>query len=716
MTDQLFSSHWYRVANVKLSLRSHIHVSQHKYRGNTWYVLRDDSSGRHNRFNAATYDFIKLINGVHTVNQIWEMLQETQGDDAPTQEEVIQLLGQLHYSDHLLTELTPDVQEAITRRSKERRRMLFSRISNPMSIRFPLLDPDNFLTHWMPIINPLFTKTAVVAGLLFMFYALLQMTQHWTLLSNHATEEALSPQNLLIMGLVYPFVKGLHELGHGFAVKKWGGEVHEFGVMLLVLMPVPYVDASSSSSFRSKYQRMAVGAAGIIVELLLSSAALLLWLNVQQGIISDILFNVMLIGGVSTLLFNGNPLLRFDGYYVFSDAIEIPGLGNRANRYYGYLVQRYLFNIKELKSPVTSKGEDLWYIFYGAAAFVYRITILVAIALFVAGKYFFIGVLLAFLAVFMQLVLPVLKWTRYLINSPVLAQRRQRALSITAGVISFVVALLFLVPVSLNTITQGVVWMPEHSYVRAGSNGFIKKVLVKDGDFVEAGSRLLVTDDPLMESRIKLLVSQKIELDAQYDSLVHVDLVEAEIAREEITLIEGKIRRMQEQIAELTVTSPVDGIFIVPESKDLHGHYLKQGDHIAYVVDYKDVSIRVVVPQDDIGLVRKNTRAVEIRLEGDIEYRQTSALEREIPAATYRLPSKALAQGGGGIIQTDPFDEKGVNTKDKYFQFELDLPATTKDIYIGQRVYVRFLHDKETLARQWYRSFEELFLDELGRV
>ncbi len=622
MSEQLFSPHWYRVANIVLSLRSHIHVNRHVYRGNTWYIIRDDASGRHHRFNEEAYNFIQLINGKNTVNQVWEALHQTLGDDAPTQEEVIQLLGQLYFSDHLLAELAPDVEEIIDRRSKEKNRMLLSRMSNPMSIKIALLDPDKFLSRFFPFVKPLFSPLAVILGLVFMIYALLQMTQHWSLLTNHASEHALSPSNLIMMILLYPFIKGLHELGHGFAVKKWGGEVHEFGIMLLVLMPVPYVDASASSSFRSKYQRMAVSAAGIIVELLLSSIALLLWLNMQQGVVSDIMFNIMLIGGVSTLLFNGNPLLRFDGYYVFSDAIEIPGLGNRANRYYGYLVQRYLFGLKELKSPVVSKGEEYWYVFYGAAAFVYRIIILIAITLFIASKYFFIGVILAFWSIFMQLILPVLKWVQYLISSPKLINHREKALFVSIGLVSIIFSVLFFVPAPLNTMAQGVVWMPEQSYVRAGSAGFIEEILVNDGDFVKTGDRLLTISDPLIELKMKLLTSEKRELKAQYDSLLREDLVEAEITKDEITLVDGKIKRLQEQVSDLTVVSPVDGVFVLPKSKNLQGYYLKQGDHIAYVVDYKNTSIRVVVPQDDIGLVRKDTRYVEVRLQGEIAYRK----------------------------------------------------------------------------------------------
>ena len=219
-----------------------------------------------------------------------------------------------------------------------------------------------------------------------------------------------------------------------------------------------------------------------------------------------------------------------------------------------------------------------------------------------------------------------------------------------------------------------------------------------------------------MAAQLKLLEAQKKELLLQYDALVQQDIVESEITLEEINVLDGKIRRLQEQISEMTITSPVDGVFIIAESKDLDGHFLKQGDPIAYVIDFSDVSVRVVVPQNAIGLVRKRTREVEIRLEGQVRERIRSAVEREIPAATYRLPSKALAQEGGGVIQTDPFDNEGVKTRDQYFQFEVALPDTVENARIGQRVYIRFTHGYEPMAWQWYRAFEELFLDELGRV
>ena len=716
MAEQLLSSHWYRIANVKLSLRSHVRVHQHRYRNTIWYVLRDDTTGKHHRFNEASYNFIRLIDGQRTVNAIWEILHEELGDDAPTQDEVIRLLGTLHFANHLLANITPDIRELIDMRRKGRKQSLKSRFGNPMALRFPLLDPDTFLQKYLPYVAPLFTRMAGFIALTIMLYAALQMVRNWEVLSNHAVENTLSADNLFLMWLVYPFIKAIHELGHGFAVKRWGGEVHELGIMLLVLMPVPYVDASAASSFRSKYKRMFVGAAGIIIELLLASIALLIWLNIQQGLISEILFNIMLIGGASTLLFNGNPLLKFDGYFVLSDAVEIPGLGPRANKYYGYLIQKHVFGVQGLESPATARGESLWFIVYAAAAFVYRLFLMVAITLFVANQYFFIGVALAIWAIFMQAVMPIVKWVRHLFGSPVLMQKRERALSITAATIAVASAFIFMVPAPLNTVTEGVVWLPEKSYVRASADGFVDSILVEQGEQVKSGDPLIATVDPLINAQLKLLKAQYRELEITYDALVNEDIVQADITLDELRLTQSRLDHLQQQIDELVMKSPADGKFILLNSNELEGYFVNHGDPVAYVINFDEVNVRVVVPQNAIGLVRQNVENVEIRFIDQMNKAYRTSVSREIPAATYKLPSKALAHQGGGKIQTDPFDADGIKTKNQYFQFEVAMPENLTTSLVGQRVYVKIMHGYETFAMQWYRSFKELFLDELGKV
>ena len=270
----------------------------------------------------------------------------------------------------------------------------------------------------------MFTRGVLLVWLLIVLTALVAAVVHWPDLSGSLADQLFSPSNLLLLWLIYPLVKILHEFGHAFAVKKWDGEVHELGIMLLALTPIPYVDATASASFPEKRRRIAVAAMGMMVELLLASLALFVWLNVETGLISALAYNVMLIGSVSTILFNGNPLLRYDGYYMLADLIEIPNLGQRSTRYLGYLVQRYLLGIETAESPVTAPGEKGWFLIYGPISFCYRIAVMIGLIWLVSSHFFFIGVLIALWGTVSLLILPAVRSLTRFLNSPAARNRR----------------------------------------------------------------------------------------------------------------------------------------------------------------------------------------------------------------------------------------------------------------------------------------------------
>jgi putative peptide zinc metalloprotease protein len=370
------------------------------------------------------------------------------------------------------------------------------RLWTPLALRFPLLDPDRFLQRTLAWVEPLFGWIGALVWIAVVATGAVLAASHWTDLTADISDRVLDPANLVLLWFVYPVVKTLHELGHAYVTRRWGGEVHEVGIMLLVLSPVPYVDASSSWAFKDKYRRMAVGAAGIAVELFLGALALFTWLAVEPGAVRAIAYNVMLICGVSTLLFNGNPLLRFDGYYVLSDAIEIPNLGQRANQYIGYLFQRHVLKAAEAESPAHTTGERWWMAIYGVASFVYRVFITFVIVLFIAGKFFLIGILLAIWAVATQVAMPVFKSIAFLTASPGLRRQRSRALWSSAGLALAAVLLLFVVPVPSWTRTEGVIWVPEEAQVRAGVEGFIEKILVPVDGEVRKGEALVQAEEP----------------------------------------------------------------------------------------------------------------------------------------------------------------------------------------------------------------------------
>ncbi|MCD6043364.1 MAG: peptidase family, partial [Burkholderiales bacterium] len=701
---------WYRVAGLKPRIRAHAAIHRHAYRGEVWFVLHDQAAGRSHRFSPAAHHFIGLMDGSRTVQELWEATGKHLGDAAPTQEEVIRLLGQLHSADALLCDVPPDATEVFRRHQRHERMEWRRRLWTPLALRFPLWDPDRFLDRTLRWMRPLMGWLGALVWLAVVGAGAVLMVSHWTDLTENVIDRVLAPQNLLLLWLVYPLVKALHELGHAYATKRWGGEVHEIGIMLLVLVPVPYVDASSAWGFRDKGKRMVVGAAGIAVELFLGALALFVWLSVESGAVRAVAYNVMLISGVSTLLFNGNPLLRFDGYYVLADAIEIPNLGTRANKYLGYLFQRYLFGAADAENPAASAGESAWLLFYGIAAFLYRMFIMFVIILFIAGKFFIVGVLLALWALATQVVVPVGKSLNFLVSSPWLRRQRGRALGTSLVVTVVLLAFLFLIPAPSWTRAQGVVWVPEEAQVRAGTEGFVERLLAAPGTDVVRGQPLIEASDPFLRTRVAVLEAQLRELAAQYDALVSEDRVQAAMVREEMAAVAADLSRSREREAQLILRSPANGRLVVPGAADLPGRFVSKGQLVAYVVEAKAPTARVAVGQDDIGLVRARTRGVEVMLAGWGADPFPAEIRREVPGASRQLPSAALGSMGGGPYAVDPRDTQGVTTLGRVFQLELALPPEMSSPYLGARVFVRFDHGYEPVGFQVYRASRQLFL------
>jgi putative peptide zinc metalloprotease protein len=710
MSDSLFSPHWYRVAELTPRIRSHAQFRRHHYRGQLWYVLDDRAAGRHHRFTPAAYHFIARFDGTQSVQDAWDATTSRLGDDAPTQDESIQLMGQLHAADVLQCDVPPDTEELFNRYQREQRQKWKKRLMNPLAVRIPLVDPDRFLETWLPFVRPFFGWFGFLVWVAIVAAGVVLAVSHWKELGAHAASQALSPMNLVLLVFVYPIVKGVHELGHGFATKVWGGEVHEMGIMFLVFMPVPYVDATASASFPEKARRISVSAAGMIVELGLAALCMFLWLQVEPGIVRDIALNVMLIGGISTILFNGNPLLRFDGYYIFADAIDVPNLGSRSNKYIAHLSKRYLCGVRGGQSPATAPGEARWFFFYGIAAFIYRQFIMVAIVTLIALKAFALAVVLGGWAVFQQLIMPTGKAIAYLFFNPAVRRTRVRAIFVIASLIVAVVGGLFLAPAPHWTRAEGVLWLPEKAHVRTGTDGFVSHLLVAADSLVKTGDPVMALEDPLLDAHLEVLEAQRKELKVEYDATQYEDRVEAQKLKDELKSVQASLERARERIDDLIVRSASDGVFIVPQAQDLPGRFVRHGEPVAYVVNFEEITARVVVPQADVGLVRRNTESVEVRLADDLGTALPATILREVPAAGDRLPSAALGSIGGGKFQVDPQDEQGTRTIDPVFQFDLTLPPGTEIGNAGGRVYVRFDHGTEPLAQQWYRSLRQLFL------
>jgi putative peptide zinc metalloprotease protein len=709
MSTAIFSPYWYRIAGLRPRLRAHARIDRQYQRDQLWYVLEDRSSGRQYRFTPAAHDLLGAMDGEATVQQIWDRAVERRRQEAPTQEEVLRLLGMLHGLDLIQCEVAPDITELFGRFESQQKQATMQRWSSPLSMKVSLFDPDRLLARLLPLLERMFSSGGFAIWSLLVITGLFTGLQHWSDLSENVIDRVLSPGNLLLLSLIYPCVKLAHEFGHAAATKVWGGEVHDMGALFIAFLPMPYVDCSAASMFRHRRQRAIVGAAGMMVELALAAVAMLLWVNVEPGLLRAAAFNVILIAGISTVLVNGNPLLRFDAYYILADLIGIPNLGTRANRYIGYLCQRYLFAVEGLESPVTAPGERVWFLGYGVISYFYRTAITVSLVWFIAGKYFVVGVVLAIWAAIGQLGRPLWRIIAFVFASPQLAPQRLRAGTITGAAIAVPVLAVFGMSMPLTTIAEGVVWMPEGTELRTGADATVTRLNVRDGDFVRAGDVLLESEDPYLGSQIRLYAAQARKVRAQLSAAVG-NRVEMELARQKLEHAEAELARARERVADLIVRAPRAGRVVIPRSEDLVGKHFRQGEVVGYVLGDAPPTLRVVVAQERADLVRVRTERIFVRAASEPSKILRASLQRAVPGATDTLPSAALGSRGGGSFAVKPDDANGTALLQPAFQFDLELPFDAGEARIGERMFVRFDHGSETLGQQWYRQLRQLFL------
>jgi len=703
---------WEQVLTRKPALRQHIQFIAQVYRGQRWYVLHDSIGGKQMRINAAAYDFIGRLDGSRTTAEaISQTASDTESGIDP--DEAMTLLQQLSVLGGL-SDGVPVSSEALESihlnadKAKKRGRWL-----NPLAIRFALFNPNEWLDKYSPKILPLLGWSGLWVWSVLVLFGLAVVAGNGPELANHFSRMMSSPGYLFLVWALYPLMKIVHELSHAFFLKKWGGAVPEFGITLLLFTPVPYVDASDSWLFTSKIQRMLVSLAGILAELAVAAIAIVLWVLTEPGLVHDIAFIVFLTGTVSTILFNANPLLKFDGYYVLADLLEIPNLYSRSQKYHLYLLKRYVWRVADSPSPVTQDGERIWLFVYGVGAFIYRNIIMLFIALWLLNKFLFAGVVVTAWVVIQQYLFPLLRCLKYLALSADFDGRR--TLTVGATVATLVLALLVLawVPVPHKTRTEGVVWVPEQAQLFAGTAGIVAETLVQPGDVVEAGDVIVRMVSPELDTLVRTTGARLKAMESQVIAERVVQDRKPQVTIHEVAAVKAELAEHQRIQANLTVRAKTAGIFVTNSRLRLEGQYLAHGDLIGHIVDPAKLVVRVVVPEHRIGFVQSGIVSSQVRLAENFDAVIPAELTHETPSADNVLPSAALGTLGGGGIAIAAEDTEGLKTVDRVFHLELSLPADLKVSGVGERAYVNLEHEATPLLNLWLRKTRQLFLRQL---
>ncbi len=718
---QLLQSAWQQAQNLTPKICDDITVNRRFFREEQWYVLQRAGSERLHRINAEAWQIIAMCDGNHTLVQILDAIS-AHGEDEGHQKkkgEVLTEVDLLEVINQFLHEglVTTDQQAPANMPNRpSANKGWLSKLRNPLAIRIPLWDPNRFLLKYLQYAKPVFTYAVWYIWLLVVVLGLLLGAMHWSEITDNVVDRVLRPENLLWLWLIYPVTKMLHEFGHAFATRIHGGSVREMGIMFMFGIPLPYVDASAASTFVQKRHRLLVDAIGIMVELFVAALALFIWLNVESGLVSQFAYNTMIVCSISTLFFNGNPLMRFDGYYLLSDLLEMPNLATRSVLYWRYLFKRHLFRLEDAHF-VTAKRERWWLAGYGLAAFLYRIALLSGIAFFAAQQYLLLGILLGAWFLVQMVFKPMLKFFHYLLGSNLGDKKKQAVVTVSSLFICFVVLFVF-VPLPLQRMMPAVVWMPDKAQIRAGTDGFVELLLVTEGENVMAGQPLFQLSDPYLEVEREIAKARLAEELSYYNAALAEDRVQALQIKEDVNAQRAELEIIEERLGQLTVVSQAEGSFYLPPGTgDMHNRFVEQGDLLAYVVDRRETVVRTIVSQNDIGLILANYQHkndVTLKVAHWPSDVFEGSIIRKIPNSSKTLPSAVLSSMFGGEVAADPADETGNTALEEWFQFEIKLHNPPVESWLGGRAWVKFELGSEPLAVQLYLTLRQLFMKTLG--
>jgi putative peptide zinc metalloprotease protein len=494
-------------------MRRELIYRPHAFGGKPCYVIEDPVSARFFRVGLAEHTFLSRLDGVRTIGQA---LCDTRAahPECPFSCADAVAICQWVVRSGLAGDVS--VERTSAPRAGAEARVSHARGSriSPLSLQVPLLHPDRFFERLTPWVAWCFSLYALPGWLLLVGWAIRDLMVHhqrlWSVSSG-----MLAADNWVWLAFSWLLLKIAHECGHAVVCKRYGGEVREAGVIFILLAPLAYVDVTSSWRIRSKWSRIAVAAAGMYVELFLAAVAALIWVRVGPGAWSQVCLSVMTAASVMTVLFNANPLMRFDGYYILSDLVELPNLYSSGQLYVRYLMRRYVLGMRGVAPPDTGARGALVRV-YGIASWIWRNLVFFGLVLTAATLLEGAGIVLSILALMLWLTTRIERAIDLFRREPGERPQGLRCALFGLALTGITAAVLLYVPWPGCVTAPAIVHYAPETIVRAGSDGFVREVRACGGKTVEPGQILVVMSNPELVKEIA-----ELELDLRKSRLEH---------------------------------------------------------------------------------------------------------------------------------------------------------------------------------------------------
>jgi putative peptide zinc metalloprotease protein len=677
---------------VGLRKRGDLHVNRQVYQGQAWFVVKDPISLHYFRFRPEEYALLEMLDGQASLDSLKEQFEERFPPRRITVEELARFVSTLHRSGLVIGDRTGQGPQLFERRRQRLWKEWVAWISNVMSLRFRGIDPDRMLEWLNPWLGWIFSPAAIVVFLAFALSALLLVLVNFDAFRAKLPEfnQFFASGNWLYLAIALGVTKVIHEFGHGLSCKYYGGECHEMGVMILVFTPCLYCDVSDSWMLPNKWKRAAIGAAGMYVEVILAAIATYLWWNSHPGVFNQLCLDVMFVSSVSTILFNANPLLRYDGYYILSDVLEIPNLRQKANTILGRLASKWCLGIKQPEDPFLPQRKLGWFAFYAVASSLYGWFVSLSIFLFVWNVFKpyrlqVIGQLLAGMALWGLVIRPLQGMIKFL---KVPGRRDEvKAVNVlaTGAAVTLAAAAIALIPLPQRVWCAAELRPRGEETVYVSEAGRLQELFVKPDQEVSRGQKLAVLSSIELDLEIAELEGRVQQSESRLASLQRERFTDPSAALEIGTVQETlksaveQLERKQRSRAELVLVAPRDGVVLpapaVPNRPDpggrlsaWSGHPLSErnlgasftpGTVLCLVGDRQLFEAVMVVDQTEVEFVKRG-QPVDLKLDA-FPTRTFSGTVEQLAETHIETGSERLSVKAGGGVPTKT-DEAGRET------------------------------------------------------
>jgi putative peptide zinc metalloprotease protein len=672
---------------LPIRVRPDLRARRHRYQGRVYWVVKDPVGLQYYRFEEEEFAILQMLDGESSLDDIAERFETEFPPQTIRTEELQQFIGMLHSSGLVITDAAGQGVQLKKRRDERARKQLYSTLGNILALRFKGFDPERFFNFIYPYVRWFFSVPAVVVCILMGLAALTLVLVQFDVFRSRLPDfqTFFAAENWLSLALTLALTKILHEFGHGLSCKHFGGECHEIGVMFLVLTPCLYCNVSDSWMLPNRWHRAAIGAAGMYVELVLASIATFVWWFSSPGPLHYFCLNIMFICSVSTVLFNANPLLRYDGYYILSDILEIPNLRPKASTILSRKFGKWCLGLEEPEDPFLPKRKQWLFASYTVAAAVYRWVVVLSILYFL-NKVFepyglqIVGQLIALGAIYGLLIQPFVKMYKYFKVPGRLAKIKRPRLYATLGGLAALLAIVCLLPLPshVSCLVEVQARDAETVFVDV-EGGILNEVFLRSGDQVAAGQPIAQLENIDVDIAIASLTGERDTLQAELNALTRAltlgdpsAAAQIERVHEELNVVSEKLAKEEENRKKLTLKAPKAGTILPaprvpaqdrdeaelpdwsgsPLDPENIGATLAKATPFCLIGDPHRLEALLIIDQGDIAITDLTGREVEIMLGQSAGYVYVSTVERVSPKTKDESP-RHLASIHGGELPTE---------------------------------------------------------------